>query len=204
MSSWVDVTLPIRNGMIHWPGDPPIEVRREQHGDARVSRLSLGSHTGTHVDAPVHYLHEGEPLDALPLDALVGPARVVAFAGAVIRAPDIAAIEPRAGERLLLRTRNSDRPRVDTFDRDYVGLDRGAARALARAGVRCVGVDYLSVAAFDEDGPAVHRELLAAGVWILEGLDLAAIEPGDWELVCLPLRLADGDGAPARAIMRRR
>jgi len=203
MDTWVDVTLPIRSGMVHWPGDPPVEVVREQHDGARISRLDFGSHTGTHVDAPAHYLDGGATLDALPLDALVGPARVVAIDVEVVREPDIRAIAPAAGERLLLRTRNSDRPRGDDFDRGYVGLDLGAARALAAARIRCIGVDYLSVAAFAEDGPAVHRALLGASVWILEGLDLAAIAPGAWELVCLPLRIAAGDGAPARAVLRR-
>jgi arylformamidase len=202
-SPWIDVTLPIRTGMVHWPGDPPVEVAREEHDGARIARLSLGSHTGTHMDAPAHYLRDGATLDAMPLDTFVGPARVVAVEGPAVREPDIAAVAPQRGERLIFKTRNSARPKSDDFDRSYVGLDLGAARALAAAGVRCVCIDYLSIAGFDEDGPAVHRALLGAGVWILEGLDLAAIEPGDWDLVCLPLRIAAGDGAPARAMLRR-
>jgi arylformamidase len=199
--TWIDVTMPVRDGMVHWPGDPPVEVTAAGDGSARVSRLVLSSHTGTHIDAPAHYLADGATLDELPLDALIGPARVIQVDGDTVTAADVAGA--RAGERLLIRTRNSARPPSDQFDEGFVALGLDAAEHLAALPVRCVGVDYLSVGGFHDDGPAIHRALLARGVWIVEGLMLAGVTPGDYELVCLPLRLAGGDGAPARALLRR-
>jgi arylformamidase len=203
MNPWIDVTMPLLPGMPQWPGNPTLEiVSRREPGGAVVSRVALGTHTGTHVDAPSHYLADGATLDDVPLDALIGRARVVAIDAEVIGAGDIEALAVARGERLLLRTRNSGR-RVDApFDERFVGLRLDAARALAARAPALVGIDYLSIAAFDADGAAVHRALLGAGVWILEGLRLAGVAPGDHDLVCLPLRIAAADGAPARALLR--
>ncbi|HEY3352450.1 MAG TPA: cyclase family protein [Polyangia bacterium] len=205
---WIDVSVPIRPGMPRWPGDPAIRVARVAqlaHGDdANVSTLAFGAHTGTHVDAPRHYLAGGVAVDAMPLEATVGPARVIG-----IRDPDrITADElrdhaVRRGERLLLRTRNSGRVwRAPRFQRRYVALTKAAAELLAARRVRAVGIDALSVGPFGPEGAEVHRALLGAGVWIIEGLDLARVRPGPCELCCLPLKLVGADGAPARVIVR--
>lgn len=204
---WVDVSVPLRPGMLHWPGDPPLEIKRVSdlaRGDpANVSRLILGVHSGTHVDAPVHFIEGAAGVDAIAPDRLIGPARVVELAAApTIEPGDLRAIEPRAGERLLLRTRNSRRRWIDeAFDEGFVHLSTGAARFLAALPVGTVGIDYLSIGAAS-DGPATHRALLEGGVCIIEGLDLSAAPPGDYEMICLPLRLVGADGAPARVLLR--
>jgi arylformamidase len=204
---WLDVTVPVRDGMVHWPDNPPIQVRHHlalARGDAaNVSHLSLGVHSGTHVDAPVHFLPGGAGVDALPLDRLLGDVRVLDLPrGKALGAEALRACSPQRGERLLLRTRNSSHPwaRGD-FRPDFTYLATDGARFLVEAGVRTVGIDYLSIAGMDE-GEATHRLLLEAGVCIIEGLDLTRVEPGAYEMVCLPLRLLDGDGAPARVLLR--
>jgi arylformamidase len=205
---WIDVSVPVRSGMIVYDGDPAVAIERVSdvaRGDlATVSRLDLGSHTGTHVDAPLHVLPGGPPADRLPPDALVGTA-VVADARDAPGDIDAAALAalglPEGTERLLLRTRNGDLWDRGAFTRDYVGVTEDAARELVRMGVRLVGIDYLSIAPAADPIPT-HRVLLEAGVVIVEGLDLRAAAPGAYDLVCLPLRLEGGDGAPARALLR--
>jgi arylformamidase len=188
--------------MVTWPGDPDVivEVQPRSPAGGQVSALQLGSHTGTHVDAPLHFIEGGAGIDRMPPDTLIGPARVVEVSGDVIDAAALRDERFTAGARVLFRTRNSGADRSG-FDEHYVALTRDAAACLADAGVACVGVDYLSVATRRDDAAAVHRELLARGVWIIEGLDLSAAPAGEYHLVCLPLRVAGGDGAPARAIL---
>ena len=207
--AWIDVSVPVRSGMVHWPDNPPIEVVRVMdmaRGDpATVSRLSLGVHTGTHVDAPVHFLADGAGVDAVPLDQLLGEARVVEVGdGPSISAAQLRAVDPRQGERLLFKTRNSARCwKADRFLADFVYLSTEGAALLAERRVRTVGIDYLSIAGMDEGVPT-HRTLLEQGICIIEGLDLSSIQPGSYELICLPLRLAGADGAPARVLLRAR
>jgi arylformamidase len=193
--------------MVHWPGNPPIEVTRTadvRKGDpATVSHLSLGVHSGTHVDAPVHFIADGAGIDSVPLADLIGPARVVAIRDPrAIGVDELRALEPRKGERLLFKTRNSNLwSKGDEFADDYVYLSLAGAKYLVEAGVRTIGIDYLSIAGVHEGVPT-HLALLHAGVCIIEGLDLAAVEPGNYEMICLPLRLRDADGAPARVVLR--
>jgi arylformamidase len=201
----IDISLPIGPDTPVWPGDPPVllePVARIEAGDpADVSRLVLGTHTGTHVDPPAHFLPGTATVDALPLDVLVGPAVVAHFPVAPI---DRAALEspsvPERTTRLLLQTGG-----------DAGALTPDGARCLVERGVRLVGADTLSIEPAS-DGPGVrgcppeeqypvHRILLGAGVVIVEGLDLSAVVPGSYQLVCLPLRIAGGDGAPARAVL---
>lgn len=207
-SEWIDVSVPLRTGMVHWPGDPAVVIRRtadmERGAPANVSRLSMGSHTGTHMDAPLHFLPTGRGLDAMPLDTTVGPARVIAIAHpqAVTR-EELARHRIRHGERILLKTRNSRRRwERDAFIKDFVAIAKDAARYLAGRRIRCVGIDYLSVGGYDDDGADIHRTLLTAGIWIIEGLNLSRVPPGSYELICLPLRMVRSDGAPARALLR--
>lgn len=207
---WFDISLPLRTGMIHWPGDPePILERlmEMERGDSlNLTFMRMSAHTGTHVDAPVHFLANGCAMEQFPLDAGIGPVRVVDVAASTRIGPtDLAPHGLARGERLLLKTSNSARRLLDgEFCVDYAHVTAAGARYLAESGIRLVGIDALSIGACDEQGEETHRILLRAGVWILEGLDLAAVEPGNYDLYCLPLRMEGADGAPARAVLRRR
>lgn len=207
--TWIDLTVPLVTGMTAWPGSPGLRLSRYLDiaaGDAvNNSRLDTDVHVGTHVDAPLHHLPDGADAASLPLSALVGPA-VVAQVGPAEAVGDteLEALDLPAGtERLLLRTRNSaHRPTpMAPFREDFVALTPAAARWLVARRIRLVGVDGPSVQRF-ADPPDTHRILLAAGVVVLEGLDLAAAAPGRYELLCLPLKLVGSDGAPARAVLR--
>jgi arylformamidase len=206
-TDWIDISVPLRSGLLTWPDDPAARITRIQdlsNGDAcTVSHLAMSAHTGTHVDAPAHYLAGGATLDDMPHDATVGPACVVAVPdAAAIGAGTLADLGLHRGDRVLFRTRNSERRWSErAFDERYVALSPEAARLLVEVGARAVGVDGPSVDAW-HGGDAVHRILLGAGIWIIEGLDLASATPGRYELLCLPLRIADAEGAPARALLR--
>jgi len=201
-----DVSIPIRDGMLHYAGNPPVHVTRvsllEAGDPVNVSELDMGAHSGTHVDAPDHFLAAGAGAEALPLEALIGPADVV-DATAAVTALDLLTVRnlelpSRGSERILFKTRNSQLWNRDEFSRDFVRLDGEAAAYLVERGVKLLGIDYLSIG----DAEA-HRVLLGAGVVCVEGLDLRGIEPGSYELVCLPLKLVGSDGAPARAVLIR-
>jgi arylformamidase len=201
----LDVSIPIRTRMPIWPGNAGVAMRRvEAIADgavANVSAVDLGAHTGTHVDAPNHFL-EGEPgVDTVALDPLIGDA-VVVDATAVQKTVDAAAVAalgvPAGTERVLLKTRNSQLWERDEFSDDFVALDESGARALIDLGVRLVGIDYLSIG-----DPGAHRALLGARTAVVEGLDLRAVAPGPYRLVCLPLKLVGSDGGPARAVLLR-
>jgi arylformamidase len=203
-----DITAPLSSSLHVYPGDPEIAitpVARLQWGDAaNVSRLVLSSHTGTHLDAPRHFFEEGIAIDDLDLRLLMGPARVCAFpqATAHLTADDLRPLDLAGTQRLLLQTPNAALWEKTGFQTNYIALTESAAHLLVEMGVRLVGIDYLSVDAFERQDFPVHRTLLGAGVLILEGLDLRAVLPGDYELVALPLLLQHGDGAPVRAILR--
>src|SRR5262245_44003416 len=206
---WVDVTVPIRDQMVHYPGDPGVKLRVTKHLDrgdpATVSHLSLGVHTGTHVDAPVHFIAGTPGVDLTSIESMNGPARVIEIRDKEIcTAQDLAPFHISAGERVLLRTSNSTRCwNIDAFVEDYAHLDISAAKFLAERRICMVGIDYLSIGR-GEDGPEVHRILLGSGVVILEGLNLSNTGPGLYDVMCLPLRILGGDGAPARVALRRR
>jgi arylformamidase len=203
-----DISLPLSDSLVVWPKDPPIRITQPRHFDkgdhAVVSHLDLGAHSGTHVDAPAHFIPGGSSLDAIPLERFVGPALVVhvpdadSITPAVLDGLDI----PPASERVLFRTRNSElwAEGHDAFDEQFVAISEAGARWLIERGTRLVGIDYLSVAPYSDTGPT-HRAFLQSGVVLLEGLNLAGIGPGLYQLVCLPLRLAGAEGAPARAIL---
>jgi arylformamidase len=194
--------------MVVYEGDPGVEIapRLEiARGDtANVSLLSMGSHTGTHVDAPAHFIEGGATVEALPVDSLIGPA-LVAEVGSerLIGRRDLEPLPLDGQSRLLLKTRNSALWAAGDFSRDFVALDLEGARYLTERGLRLIGIDYLSIEAFHSPGHPVHRHLLGAGVVILEGLDLSRVAPGVYELVCLPLPVRGIDGAPCRAVLRR-
>jgi arylformamidase len=172
--------------------------------ECNVSHLAMGVHSGTHMDGPVHFLHGAVGLDQMPLTATMGEARVIQIEHPrEITAGELSKHRLLPGERVLFRTSNSDRCwRSDSFVEDFVGLSEQAAVHLAETGVRTVGIDYLSVGGYRADGAKIHKILLAAGIWIIEGLDLSTVTGGRYEMICLPVKLHGSDGAPARAILR--
>ncbi|MCC6188364.1 MAG: cyclase family protein [Anaerolineales bacterium] len=203
-----DITISITPAMPIWPSNPGVTLERvsniEAGANSNVSHLSMGVHTGTHVDAPVHFLPGEAGVEALPLSVLCGPAvvihlpRVARITASALQRADI----PRHARRLLIRTRNSRHwARGDReFHTDFVGVGPDAAEWLVARGTALVGVDYLSVAPWKEGRPT-HEILLRAGVVVVEGLNLAHVKPGRYQLVCLPLKLVGSDGAPARAVL---
>lgn len=198
-----DVTLPISPDLATWPGDPPVAVERLVFETVHVSRWCLGSHAGTHVDAPLHFSAGPGTVDTLDPHALIGPCRVLHFPDApLITAELLERCDLTGIERLLLRTRNSERWResVSVFHEDFIGLDPTAACLLRDRGVTLVGIDWLSIEAPPITG-AVHLTLLAAGIIILEGVMLADVPAGDYTLLCAPMKLAGADGAPARVFL---
>jgi arylformamidase len=192
----LDISVPIRPGMITYPGDPTVTLERvstiADGALANVSRLDFGVHTGTHVDAPVHFLEGAAAADELPLDALLGRVRVIA--AEALTASELRGLE--LPDRVIFKTSNSELWARSNFSDDFLSLDGPAAQMLLDRGVRLVGIDYLSIG--DEEA---HRALLGAGVVTIEGLDLRRVEPGEYELVCAPLKLAGSDGAPARVFL---
>jgi arylformamidase len=208
-----DISVPIAPGETPtYPGDPAIEIgawTSIARGDpANVTMLNFGAHTGTHVDAPAHFIEGAHGLTSMPLEALLGEARVIEIPSdaRVVEESHVCEAALRGATRVLFKTRNSgfwDNPR-GRFREDFTYINHGAALALVKAGVRLVGFDYLSVEKFGSDDFETHLTLLSSGVVILEGLDLRAVEPGAYELICLPLKIAagSGDGAPARAVLR--
>ena len=210
MTEWIDISIPIRNGMPHWPDNPPLQITRTMDLDcgdeATVSTIFIGSHTGTHMDAPLHFIKDGRAIHEMPLSATIGLAQVIE-----IHHPDAITLEElrrhaiRPGARLLFKTKNSSRRWGERdFMRDFVYLTTEAARWLVQQRVRTVGIDYLSVGGYEKNGPEVHEVLLGAETWIIEGLDLSGVDPGCYDLICLPLNILEGDGAPARALLRLR
>ena len=207
--NWIDVSTPISAEIVVWPGDDPVSIsKRSQIGingaEANVSSIRMSAHTGTHVDAPLHFIAGGADVTALDLDSLVGPVQVISIADQrQITGAELAGHSIEPGSRVLFRTVNSDKDWLRSpFDPDYVYLSSEAAQYLVSLGIRTIGVDYLSVAG-EENGAAVHRLLLGAGITILEGLMMKDIAPGTYEMVALPLKLEGSDGAPARVILRR-
>ncbi len=201
--------MPVKNGMVHWPGDAPFELERLKdfsRGDSlTLSFMKLGIHTGTHMDAPLHFVKGGATIDLMPIDATVGPARVVSISDREsVKVAELEPLDLQPGERLLLKTYNSEHCwNTDSFVEDFVYISHEAAEYLALKGVLTVGVDYLSVGGFRKDGLETHQALLGAGVWVIEGMNLSGIEPGNYELMCLPLKLSNAEGAPARALLRK-
>jgi arylformamidase len=202
----IDISLPNRPGMPVYPGDPALEVvlvQRLAGGDrCELARLTLGNHTGTHVDAPYHFLEDGPRLGAVPLDHMVGECVVLELRGrSAVDAAALRAAAIRPGDLVLCRTDNSWRWERPEFQRDFTHLTLDWAEVLLDRGARAVGMDYLSIEQFGSTGFPVHKRVLGAGMFVIEGLDLRAVDPGRYTLVCLPLRFPDLDGAPARAVL---
>jgi arylformamidase len=204
----IDISLPITPQMPIWPGDPRPELAPvttlERHG-VQVSRLVLGTHSGTHVDAPRHFIPGGRTIDQLDLSALVGPCRVleVARTEGHISAADLQHFELRPGDCVLLKTRNSSRPPAPTFTPGFVALESSAAAYLCERGVRVVGIDGPSIDTWDASAFPCHKRLLGAEVLILENLVLRHVAPGGYGLIAVPINVIGADGCPVRALLSR-
>jgi arylformamidase len=190
----IDVTVPLSAELPVWPGDPGFRLeftrRIADGGRCNLSRMSLGSHAGTHVDAPYHFVADGTTVDELPLEILIGKARVVSIpVRDAIGREHLEALDLRDDIRLLIKTRNSGSLRQPEFHEDFVYL---------------VGIDYLSIDPHPTTDHPAHHTLLEAGVVVVEGLDLSQVEPGEYDMTCLPLRVAGADGAPARVVLKPR
>jgi arylformamidase len=203
-----DITLTVTPQMIVWPGDPPVNMQRissiESGDSANVTQISMSCHTGTHVDAPHHFIKNGKTVENLSMDLLVGRAYVLHLPDVDMITASVlmnADIPPRT-RRLLFKTRNSEywTNGGRDFQTNFVGLSVDAAELLVDRNVRLVGIDYLSIAPF-KLGKPVHTILLNAGVVVIEGLDLSQVSQGRYTLHCLPLKLAGADGAPTRAVL---
>ncbi|MDP9202001.1 MAG: cyclase family protein [Gemmatimonadota bacterium] len=207
MSRIYDISVPIRSGGLVYPGNPEIDIALQQAvakgAGANVSAIRFGSHTGTHADAARHFFDDGQPVDQIPLDRLIGPALLVNFADDVraVGSAELKAHDLKGHNRILLRTRNSALLSRKEFVSDYTYLAPDGAEYLVDSGVEVVGIDYLSIEQFHSGHHRTHRTLLAKSVVILEGLDLSVPPPGEYQLICLPLRIEGCDGAPARAVL---
>lgn len=202
-----DISVPISVELPTYPGDCTVEYApwtRVAHGElANVSRLTVCTHAGTHLDPPCHFLDGAQSVDQIPLSRLMGRALVVEVHDAQqIGHKELERLPVRGAERVLVKTKNSELWKKSGFQEDFAALSPDGARYLIEAGVKLVGIDYLSIEPFSGDG-SVHRTLLENDVLILEGLDLSDVEPGEYELICLPLKIKGGDGAPVRAVLRR-
>lgn len=207
MPKYYDISPTLGPTTPTWPTDPPVIFTPGKSVDSsdssNVTKLSMSSHAGSHVDAPRHLYSDGMSVEDLPLDVLIGPASVVEFTADVIDRDVLAASWPPGNvERLLFKTGNSMLWSSPAFMPKFVGLTADAADYIVERGVRVVGIDYLSIEADHGVGAPVHRTLLKNDIFIVESLDLSTVEPGEYELICLPLKLAGLDGAPARVVLR--
>ena len=210
-AGWIDVTATLDPAATPvYEGDAPMsfEFLKDMRKDDgfTLSKFSLGAHSGTHVDASMHFIRDGDPIDKVELESLIGPARVIDIADSV-QAIDSAELNRhpwRDAERVIFRTRSSVRGwmKSPTFHRDFAYIAPDAARLLAEAGVKLVGIDYISAEKFGAPAPLTHRILLGKNIPIVEGMALEGVPPGDYDLVVLPMKVAGHEGAPARAIMR--
>jgi arylformamidase len=204
----IDVTVPLDATLPTYPNNTPFSlepIKRLARGDSsNVSTLHMSAHSGTHVDAPRHFFDQGPGTEALALDVLVGRARVIeVISRSGITVEELAAQDFSGDERILIKTPNSRLWGSAEFHADYVGVTESGARHLVAQGVRLVGVDYLSVETYKTPGAPAHHVLLGAGIIVIEGLNLRDVDPGPYDLYCLPLRIVGSDGAPARVVLRR-
>ncbi|MEJ7828147.1 MAG: cyclase family protein [Segetibacter sp.] len=209
MNEWIDITATIHPQMMTWPGQPAVQLSKilsMANGDVcNLTQMSLSVHTGTHVDAPLHFLADGKDITTFPFDKLVGAARIIEIKDReTIKILELERANIQAGQRILFKTINSAMQwdKME-FKPDYVYLSTEAANYLAEKQISCIGIDYPSIAGYQKNEVPVHQVLLKAGIWIIEGLWLQNVHTGDYEMICLPLKIAGSDGAPARVIIRK-
>lgn len=204
-----DITLPVSNDLPVWPGDPPVSIMVTKSilkGDqCNITKIQMGTHTGTHVDAPLHFLKDGTTIDTIPIETFIGPCLVVELdSEALIEKNDFQKYNLSGYSRILIKTRNSElwAKNISSFDTNYVALGINAAQYLIENTISLIGIDYLSIEAFQSYSSPVHKLLLKNNVTILEGLNLSGVKAGVYELICLPLKLHGCEGAPARVLLR--
>jgi arylformamidase len=210
-SEWIDISYHLNEKLIHWPQDPiPPDIKSnsatiEGEGTVSMTQMTINTHHGTHVDAPRHFFPDGTTIDEMPLDALMGPVRVIEIKNTELITPEeLESHNIQAGERVLFKSVNSSYYQTGKFVEDFVHFRAEGANFLKEKKISAVGVDYLAVGSF-RDRPSlieVHQIFLGSGIWIIEALDLSAVTAGNYEMICLPLRIHQGDAAQARAIVR--
>jgi arylformamidase len=209
-SKWMDISYPLSEDLIYWPQDPvPPDIKTktstsDEHS-ITMSQMTINTHHGTHVDAPRHFFPDGTSIDEMPLTAIMGTARVIEIKDRnIIRPDELEGHNIRAGERLLFKTINSSYYKKGKFVEDFVHITPESAQFLAEKKISVVGIDYLAVGSFRDRSSMIetHQILLGNGIWILEALDLSGVEPGDYEIICLPIKIKQGDAGQARAIIR--
>jgi len=208
-SPWIDISIPLKDKMIHWPTDPVPRIERLKDRDkgdpVSLMELQIIDHVGTHVDAPLHFIPGGKTIDKMPVNATMGRARVLEIKNP--KAITLEELEPhnlRRGERILFKTRNSSLYKTGEFTEDYVYFATEVAQYMADKGLKAVGLDYISIGTPQNRDSIrdTHSILLENGVYIIEGINLEKVKPGRYDLICLPLLLDRGDAGPARAIVR--
>lgn len=199
---FIDISLPLKPGMVVWPGDENFGIT-EQRGAAIVSKLNLSTHTGTHIDAPKHFLFNRSGVDEIAISKLLGRCKVVEMLKVkkLIQISDLSKFKISRGDKILFKTRNSKLLKLKKFTADYVSLSLEAAKYLAAKKIDLAGIDYYGIEAKSATGHPVHRTLLRAGIVIVEGVDLSKVKPGNYNFAVLPLKLIGADGSPARAIL---
>lgn len=209
-SPWIDVSVSLYDGMVHWPEDPPVRLERlldMAKGDpCNLTQISSCLHVGTHVDAPLHYVPGGRSLEAMPLELAIAPVRVIEVCDSASVGPEqLRSKCVRRGEPLLIKTSNSVHCwSQSSFCEEFVSLSPQGASFLVECQVPVVGIDYLSIGALGEPGEQTHRLLLGSGIWVIEGLNLSQVSAGYYDMICLPLKLQGAEGGPARVVLRAR
>ncbi len=205
---WIDITIPIRNNMVHWPGDSDIVVKRTNSikagDDYNLTNISFSVHTSTHMDAPLHFIENAKDISTLPFNAVIGRAKVIDIKdNKSIKLEELKVHNIERNDRLLFKTCNSliDWSMKD-FINDYVFLTTEAAKYLVEKKVKTIGIDYLSIAGLNNT-EEVHKILLSSEIWIIEGLSLNGVTEGLYDLICLPINIIGSDGAPARAVVKK-
>lgn len=204
-----DISLPITNNLPVWPGDPSVSLTMTSSilkGDqCNITRIEMGTHTGTHIDAPYHFFKDGATIDTVPIETFIGPCFVVELdAKILIEKKDLQKYNLNGHSRILMKTRNSElwAKNICSFTKNYVALGNSAAQYLVELNTVLVGIDYLSIESFQSNGCQVHKLLLKNNITVLEGLNLSEVKAGIYELICLPLKLNGCEGAPARVLLR--
>lgn len=204
-----DLSLPLHKGMVVWPGDEDFEIE-EKRGTAIVSEIEMSTHTGTHIDAPRHFLFNNQTVDKISISKLIGKCKLIEIKDVtegfspprrLIEISDFAGLKIKPHAKILFKTRNSKLLKLKKFTANYVSLSLPAAKYLVSKKIDLVGIDYYGIEAKSAPGHPVHKTLLRAGVVIVEGLDLAKVKPGAYNLAVLPLKIVGSDGSPARAVL---
>ena len=209
-SGGIDISYGIKEGMMHWPMSPIYPhidwvLHPSKGHEVTMSHININTHNGTHVDSPRHFYADGKTIEDMPLDALMGPTRVIEIKDKdSIKSKELEAHNIKAGERILFKTRNSELYKTDKFVEDYVYIETEAGRYLKDKKVSVVGIDYQAIGTIKDKQNIfdVHKILLGAGIWVIEVINLSGVKAGMYEMICLPLRIKDGDAGPARAIIR--